>query len=355
MTMLTWSRRKTAAAVLLCAILVGSSIAFWQMNQNAQAAILNPQPAGLVGWWKFDEGSGTVAKDSSGNGNDGTIFGAVWGVGKYGQALDFDGVSSYVSVPNDNLLSAPANLTFEAWFKVNSLSDTYPASYQQIVGKQGYLDEYRVILVGNTVIGQIYDASNEYTVNSGNGGVYVQTGVWYQAVMTYDKANLRLFVNGVLVDALPLTVSINPNTNPLFIGINSGAYYPFNGTIDDVRIYSRALSESEIQGAFQHGPEFSSNYLAKIPEGVTQVIVTLAWQGVGDINTTIVTPAQNYTESMIPVYQKTSFSTAGGSSNMVNIKRLSVAVTALPDDQDWYISLSFDSVTDFQITVETQK
>lgn len=173
--------------------------------------------------------------------------------------------------------------------------------------------------------------------------------------MTFDEANLRLYLNGVLVDSLPLAVSINPNMLPLFIGINSGAYYPFNGTIDDVQVYNRALSESEIQGAFLHGPEFSSNYLAKIPEGVTQVIVTLAWQGIGDMNATIVTPAQNYTESMIPVYQKTTYSTASGASSMLNIKRLSVTVSALPEDQNWYISLTLDSVTDFQITVETQK
>ncbi len=79
-------------AFILCSILVGS-IAIWQINllPRAQAATINPHP-GLVGWWRFDEGSGTIAGDSSGNGNNGTIYGATWVAGKYGQALSFDGI-----------------------------------------------------------------------------------------------------------------------------------------------------------------------------------------------------------------------------------------------------------------------
>ena len=73
MTRLVWTKKKAALAIALCAIIAVSSVMFLQNNQVTQAAVINPHP-GLVGWWRFDEGSGTVAGDSSGNGNNGTIY-----------------------------------------------------------------------------------------------------------------------------------------------------------------------------------------------------------------------------------------------------------------------------------------
>jgi len=76
---------------------------------------------------------------------------------------------------------------------------------------------------------------------------------------------------------------------------------------------------------------------------------------VGSINVTIESPLKNYTEDMVPVYQKTVYSTSGGTSGMLNIKRLSVSVNALSSDQSWYVMLTFDNVDAYQITVEAQK
>ena len=89
--------------------------------------------------------------------------------------------------------------------------------------------------------------------------------------------------------------------------------------------------------------------------GTTQVITTLSWQGTASINATIVSPSQTYTESTMPVYQKTTYSTSDGTSNMLNIKRISVSVNALPSDQNWNINLTFDNPVPYQITVEVQK
>jgi hypothetical protein len=128
-----------------------------------------------------------------------------------------------------------------------------------------------------------------------------------------------------------------------------------NGVIDEVRVFNRALSDAEIQTDFQQTPDFSANVLAKVPKGTTQFIATISWQGTGSINATIITPAQTYTEDIVPVYQKTSYSTSNGLSTMLNIKRLSVSVTALPSDQNWNVTLTLDSTTTYQITVEVQK
>lgn len=75
----------------------------------------------------------------------------------------------------------------------------------------------------------------------------------------------------------------------------------------------------------------------------------------GSLNVTIASPLGNYTEDMLSVYQKTRYSTSGGTSEMLNIKRLSVAIPALPSDENWYILLDFDNVEEYTITIETQK
>ena len=249
------------------------------------------------------------------------------------------------------MLSAPAALTVEAWFNPNTVAP----SYQQIVGKQTGYNEYRLILIGNSIIGQIYDSSHEYTVSSASGGVFAQTGVWQQAALTYDGANLRLYVNGILVNTLALAITINPNTYPLYIGINGGVNYPFSGIIDEVSVYNRALSANEIQSGFQQNPDFSPYILANVPQGTTQVITTLSWQGTGNISVTITTPSQTYTESLMSVYQKTTYSTTGGGPlSMLNIKRLSISVTALSSAQSWNITLTTTAVSAYQISVETQ-
>jgi hypothetical protein len=85
------------------------------------------------------------------------------------------------------------------------------------------------------------------------------------------------------------------------------------------------------------------------------MIATLTWQGTGSINATVTSPSKSYTEDTISVCQKTTYSTTGGTSDMLNIKRLSISVTALPADQSWTIALTFDSVVAYQIAVEVQK
>jgi len=75
----------------------------------------------------------------------------------------------------------------------------------------------------------------------------------------------------------------------------------------------------------------------------------------GSINVTIESPLKNYTEDIVPVYQKTVYSTSDGTSSILNIKRLSVSTTALSTDENWYVVLKFDDVEDYRITVEVQK
>ena len=84
-------------------------------------------PPGLVAAWGFDEGSGPTASDSSGNANDGSVNGAVWTSGYFGQALDFDGNSDLVLIPDSDSLDLTTAYTFEAWVRPDAAMSSWKA------------------------------------------------------------------------------------------------------------------------------------------------------------------------------------------------------------------------------------
>ncbi len=346
-----WSKKKVIITTIICAIIAISTITALQLYPTTQAAIIDPHP-GLVGWWRFDEGSGTVTSDSSGYGNGGTISGIpVWLDGKYGKSISFDGVSNYVAIPDSPALKVTGSITLEAWVKTSNTNK------QAVITKSGsYL-----LYIGTGGDGRVY--SYLYGTTSGwkNGLKNIADGNWHYIALTYDPSaganNFKLFVDGVLDAQYTVTGNISPTTNRLGIGDRPDAGFRdfFNGVIDETHIYNRALSITEIQTDFQKDPDFSANVLAKVPKGTTQVIITLSWQGSGSINATIVSPSQTYTEDIIPVYCKTSYTTTDGTSGMLNIKRLLVSVNALSTDQNWNVRLTNDGINDYQISVEVQK
>jgi hypothetical protein len=85
----------------------------------------------------FDEGSGTIAKDDSGYGNDGTIYGAKWVDGKYGKALSFDGVDDYLEVPDSDILdSGTSDFSISLWYKANSVPKKDDGNGAGLMGKR---------------------------------------------------------------------------------------------------------------------------------------------------------------------------------------------------------------------------
>jgi hypothetical protein len=346
---LTKRKRLVLATVVICAVLIAGLGILWQGGKVSEAAVLNIHP-GLVGWWHFNEGTGTVAGDSSGNGNNGTITGASWVTGKYGDALSFNGLNNYITVPaSSSLTSNPNGITVNLWLKMTTLSGI-PVS-----------------MWGNANSGfGLFSDGNWYF---GNGGWFALSagiladGAWhlYSAVWNATSQTLTSFRDSVQIaqstDVLGL-IFAGPANNIMCFGDDnrfSLPQSPFNGIIDEVQIYNRTLSVTEIQAYYQQSPDFSSNLLAKVPKGTTDFLATVSWQGIGSINVTIQSQSQTYTEDMIPVYQKTTYSTSGGTSTMLNIKRLEVSIGALASDQDWYINLVTSNVQDYKITVEVQK
>lgn len=359
---LTLTRRKRLllATVVICAVLIAGLSILWQGGKVSEAAVLEAHP-GLVGWWRFDEGTGTVAGDSSGNGNNGTVYGATWVAGKYGNASSFNGINDYVQVPDSNSLHITNALTITAWIKTTGSGMTFR---NRIVDKWGTNNQgggWNLNIwdsSGKLGFEQRYWDGSQMLVTGLQGNTVVTDNAWHFVCATLDSgtATAKLYVDGQLdAQSTSFTNALLSNNGNLAIGaFFSSNYNFFNGITDEVQIYNRTLSATEIQTYYQQSPGFSSNLLAKVPKGTTDFIATLSWQGIGSINVTIQSPSQNYTEDMVHVYQKTTYSNSGGTSTMLNIKRLEVSISALASDQNWNIILVTSNVQDYKITVEVQ-
>jgi len=207
------------------------------------------ETSGLVAWWKFDEGAGTMAWDSSRNGNGGTIHGAVWANGKEGngKALSFDGTNDYVRVPDSDSLDV-TQLTICAWINPRS----YPPDrwHAGIVGKGGYdmRTGYETLLsyaFGDSGEGKLFEFDTNWD-QMNYGPIPVDT--WTHVAATYDGTTGSVFVNGELRNQSPLA-AVTTNSADLYIGMRTpeNAFVAhFDGLIDEVRIYNHALSAREI-------------------------------------------------------------------------------------------------------------
>jgi hypothetical protein len=342
---LTKRKKLILATVIICAVLIAGLTILRQGGPVTQAAIVQPNP-GIVGLWHFDEGSGTVAGDSSGNGNNGTIYGATWVPGISGQALSFNGVNAYVDFGSPAVLHL-TTFTLSAWIYVNAFPSagaiTAVGSISTSTASDGYgIQVGNGFVCGTTTSGTAY----EYTP-----AVSISSGAWHFVVIETSGSLFQISVDGGAWQSISATV--NPSqTSDFYVGQGFGY---FNGIIDEVSVYNRALSTSEIQGYYQ-SPGFSTNLLAVVPQGTTDFIATLSWQGTGSINVTIQAPSITYTESNVTgIYQKTTYSVSGGTSTMLNIKRLEVSgFSALASNQNWYIVLATSNVQNYQISVEVQ-
>ena len=197
---------------------------------------------GLVASYSFDENSGVTAQDSSGNNNNGSTNGTAWTTsGKYGNALSFNGSTNYVTVNDSNSLDLTNAMTLEAWVKPVSLSSWRSILLKEKSGNLNYA------LYANTDSDRPSVEINNGSSNDTRGAAKISTGVWTHLAGTYDGSTLKLYINGNLVSSKSVSGAATTSSNPLRIGGNTvwGEY--FNGLIDEVRIYNKALSQSEIQ------------------------------------------------------------------------------------------------------------
>ncbi|MEJ2703781.1 MAG: PA14 domain-containing protein [Sedimentisphaerales bacterium] len=238
----------------------------------------------LVGHWRFDEGSGTVAYDSSGHGNDGVFNGdPQWVDGKFGGALEFDGSGDILDCGNDASLEITDAVTMTAWIKLNGVGLD-----QKVGGNQdGANGGYKMTVYNTDVVEfEIRTAANASALNRNvAGGTTMQAGEWYHVAGEYslEGGYIRTYVNGALDRELTTTEVLGASPGNFYVGcepFNTGAYN-FNGDMDDLRLYSRALTETEINGVMMGG---GAEYpFASSPDPANGALhadtwVTLSWR-----------------------------------------------------------------------------
>lgn len=208
---------------------------------------------GLVGYWTLDEASGTTAIDSSGNTLTGEVNGADVDVGKFGNGRKFDGIQDEINLHSPSILNfGSGNFTYAAWIKTTANGESW--KNRRILSQDSDAENHRTINTNET------SSKAEFTCRDNDGDLIRATGnksinddQWHLIVGLRDGANGYLYVDGVL-DASARNDSTNScdgNTMTM-IGARNYSIRPlrFNGFIDEVRIYNRALSVSEIQQLF---------------------------------------------------------------------------------------------------------
>ena len=213
-----------------------------------------PADDALVGYWAFDEGEGGDVKDSSANGNDGIIKGNFnWEQGKVGNALVFSKAGkTYVEIPDSDSLDLADQLTISAWIKP---SEIYVGNAWQericIVAKKRayYLD---ISEKGNLACYLYNVQPQQWFVSNTDMKEFIDK--WVHVAVTYDGAEQRLYVDGKLDASIPKAGSVTQNGELLTIGYVDNNRY-FDGLIDEVRIWSRALAEDELQGLLPVKPQ----------------------------------------------------------------------------------------------------
>ena len=210
----------------------------------------NPADAGLVGWWRLDEGSGTTAYDSSGSGNDARFEGApVWvDSGKLGGALKFNGVSDYLAAPDSESLDIGGDqLSIAAWIN----GEDWPGA-NHILRKISDMDTssiYMLRVQPDTVRVYLNTSAGEVIVD---GTTPLAPNEWAHIAVTYDCADARIYVDGQLDGSMSVTGELSQSNNELRVGRGEPAGY-FMGMLDDVRLYNHALTEDELVSAMEGG------------------------------------------------------------------------------------------------------
>jgi hypothetical protein len=211
-------------------------------SNTATVSVTVLSASGLVAAYGFNETSGFTAFDETTNNNDGTISGATrTASGKYGSALSFDGTNDVVLVPDASSLDLSSGMTLEAWVYPTSAMSSWKAVMQKesdawFLNANTFTNH---VGAGGTLGGtccEVVEGPNALPLNQ-----------WTHLAGTYDGSALRLYVNATQVSSLTQTGGIQVTGSPLRIGGDTygGEFFP--GRIDEVRIYNRALSQSEIQ------------------------------------------------------------------------------------------------------------
>jgi hypothetical protein len=282
----------SALAIIVCAN--------YSLGQSVPSYV---PKSGLLGWWPFTGN----ALDSSGNGNNGTVNAATLSTDRFGNvnnAYEFNGLNTYISVPSNTSLQLTNNYTLNGWFNADVFFNT-STSDRSIISKVeigGWYGGYEVMVGGKT--NDIAHVGNIGGSNFILGETGYLINVWYMFSVTYDKNTLKLYMNGELVNSKSIVGNLQTSNLPLLFGMHEGNSQYFDGKIDDIGIWNRALSACEISKLYLASNTFftskPANQAVKIGASASFTIkdtlgtsATYQWQentGTGFVNLSNTSP-----------------------------------------------------------------
>ena len=250
--------------------------------------LTNSAEAALVGWWKLDDGAGTVAVDSSGYGRDGTITNATWETGKYGTALGFDG-SAYVDLPAEAWSTIERQATFTFWaygdpaaqpqanFIFGAFQDPPNNESRVMSAHVPWSDGTVYFDTGGTTAGG-YDRISK----AATAGEYEGSWQHWAFVKDADSGDQKIYLNGVLWHSGTGMTRTMTGVTKFTIGtkpsLAEGWYY---GMMDDVRLYDHVLTEGELLAVLEGAGAVYPYALGPVPADGTlhaDTWVSLSWK-----------------------------------------------------------------------------
>jgi hypothetical protein len=237
-------KRLALICVTLIAVVVFAGTGYAEIDLEA-----------CFGAWLFDEGEGDVAEDSSGKGNDGEIKGAEWVEGKIGKALEFDGATSRVDIPDSDSLNDVEEITILAWVYLER--EVTSGTWNSVAGKNPYSNGYLMwIEVPQEPCGLVYVGGRF----DDRAGAQIDLDEWHHLAFTRDfDGEMKFYIDGALVQTAQSSAGpITTIPGPLSIGGQSPQV--LDGFIDEVIFFNIVLTEDDI-----------SNIMTKGLEGATAV------------------------------------------------------------------------------------
>ncbi len=190
----------------------------------------------------MNESSGSII-DSSGNGNDGTYNGAGYSsAGRFNTGLDFDGTDDEIIIPDDNSLDFSTNITVSAWIYLDTTN-----GWQSFVHKNIDTSNHQEVYFEQNN-GVLYNYNTIQTSSA-----VLTAGQWYFIAYTADATRERLYVNGQIVADEPVEYGGMSNSNALYIGGSGGGGEQVDGRMDEVAMWQRTLSQTEIENMYRRG------------------------------------------------------------------------------------------------------
>lgn len=231
-------------------------------------SVVAQNDSALVAHWKFDEGSGIIVHDFSGNGHHANVKGAIWEKGKIGKALYFDGLYAYCEVPYEEKLNLQNNFTVSLWFKCENNEGGW------LISKGVYCSAPRAWALTTATDFSPPCPSLSLILHYGGKRDSVKcdsikavsikaksqkfSESWHHAAMVYSNRQVKFYHNGELIESQQVDSdqdTLCSNNNGIIIGKHqcldeNNPFFAFKGLIDEVRLYNRVLSDSEVLGVY---------------------------------------------------------------------------------------------------------